>query len=50
MTKIFISHSNQDNEFVRQLAQALIDKGIDVWITNPTFAQARNGITPFNEG
>lgn len=32
MTKIFISHSSTDNDFARQLAQALTDVGIDVWI------------------
>ena len=32
MTKIFISHSNQDNEFVRQLAQALKALGLNIWI------------------
>ncbi|MBI1258333.1 MAG: SUMF1/EgtB/PvdO family nonheme iron enzyme [Chloroflexi bacterium] len=32
MTKIFISHSDKDSIFAVQLAQALIGKGIDVWI------------------
>jgi formylglycine-generating enzyme required for sulfatase activity len=32
MTKIFISHSVKDNDFARQLAQALTEMGVDVWI------------------
>lgn len=32
MTKIFISHSSNDTDFARQLAQALTEVGIDVWI------------------
>ena len=32
MTKIFISHSTKDTEFARQIAQALIEVGISVWI------------------
>jgi tetratricopeptide (TPR) repeat protein len=32
MTKLFISHSSQDDPFVRDLQQALADHGQDVWI------------------
>ncbi|MEO8393864.1 MAG: TIR domain-containing protein [Chloroflexota bacterium] len=32
MTKIFISHSDKDSDFALQLAKALINKGIDIWI------------------
>src|SRR5229473_4687525 len=32
MTKLFISHSSQDDNFVRELQQALGDLGEDVWI------------------
>ena len=32
MTKLFISHSTKDTEFVRQLAQALTEMGMNVWI------------------
>jgi len=32
MTKLFISHSSKDNDFVRQLHQALGDLQQDVWI------------------
>jgi hypothetical protein len=32
MTKLFISHSSQDDAFVRALQQALADHGQDVWI------------------
>ena len=32
MTKIFISHSSKDTEFAKQLAHALTEIGIDVWI------------------
>ncbi len=32
MTKIFISHSSKDNEFAKQLAEALTGVGVDVWL------------------
>ena len=32
MTKLFISHSSQDDAFVRELQQTLADHGQDVWI------------------
>ena len=32
MSKLFISHSSQDDGFVRELQQALGDLGQDVWI------------------
>jgi hypothetical protein len=32
MTKLFISHSSKDDEFVRQLREALTDHGQDVWV------------------
>ena len=32
MTKLFISHSSQDDSFVRELRAALADHGHDVWI------------------
>lgn len=32
MSDIFISHSNQDNEFTRYLMNALEDEGFDVWV------------------
>lgn len=32
MTKIFISHSSKDTEFALQVAKALTEVGIDVWI------------------
>ena len=32
MSKLFISHSSQDDGFVRGLQQALADVGEDVWI------------------
>ncbi len=32
MTKIFISHSSSDNDFAQQLAHAMTEVGVDVWI------------------
>ena len=32
MSKLFISHSSQDDGFVRELQRALGDHGQDVWI------------------
>ncbi len=32
MTKLFISHSSSDTEFARQIAQALTEVGVNVWI------------------
>lgn len=32
MGKIFISHSSQDDAFVRELRRALADQGHDGWI------------------
>ena len=32
MTKLFIAHSSQDDDFVRNLREALADHGIDGWI------------------
>ncbi|HJS23458.1 MAG TPA: hypothetical protein VJ751_03745 [Pyrinomonadaceae bacterium] len=46
MTKLFIAHSSQDDEFVRKLRQALADHGIDGWIDSRecVAAGAGNGI------
>ncbi len=32
MTQVFVSHSTQDDAFVRTLRQALADQGHDGWI------------------
>ena len=32
MNKLFISHSSQDDAFVRELQQALADQGLNAWI------------------
>ena len=33
MSKLFISHNSQNNDFVRRLQQALGDLAQDVWAT-----------------
>ncbi len=51
MSKAFISHSSQDDAFVRQLQQALGHLGQDVWIdsrelrgVDPLWSEIQQGI------
>jgi len=41
MSKLFISHSSQDDGFVRHLQRALGDLGQDVWIDSREFARSK---------
>ncbi len=50
MTKIFISHSNADTEFALQLAAALTDTGVDVWIDKSNIPAGLKWSTAIQQG
>ena len=49
-TKIFVSHSNRDTEFARQLAQALNGAGISVWLDVADIPQGMKWSTAIQQG